>query len=196
MLKYIKNFLTPLHLRATVSVLPIYVDTAPFRGFLHRPHPRFEKTILWVGRFEPEKDPVFAISILKNVRDSGIDAGLILLGAGSLEKVLRMRAKSLAPFVEFPGWRSPEPYLEIADVVVSTSKHESYGASIIEALASGVPVVSPDIGIAREAGAIIASKNELGKTVIETLNLGKHGKLNITMPNKEDWAKRWKETLV
>ena len=192
----IKDFLVPFHLRATISVLPIYVDLTPFFGLPHHQNPRFEKTLLWIGRFEPEKDPTFALSILKNVRNSGIDAGLVLLGAGSLEKVLRERAKSLMPYIEFPGWRNPAQYLEMADVCVSTSKHESYGASILESLAAGVPVVSPDVGIAREAGAIIASKDKLGEAVIETLNLGKRGELKLKMLGKEEWARQWKNTLI
>jgi len=192
----IKDFLEKFSLRARISVLPIFVDLTSSRGISHRAHQRFKKTILWMGRFEQEKDPLLALSILSQVRDSGIDAGLILLGAGSLEKLLRVRAKSLIPFVEFPGWQNPVPYLEMADVVVSTSKHESYGASIIEALAAGVPVVAPDIGIAKEAGAIIAERDELSSVVCNVLNSGKRGELRMSIPSRDDWAKRWRETLV
>ncbi|HEY4501215.1 MAG TPA: glycosyltransferase [Candidatus Paceibacterota bacterium] len=192
----IKDFLKPFNLHATVSVLPIYVNLAPFRGLPHRPHPRFKKTLLWIGRFEPEKDPLFALSILADVRNSGMDAGLILLGAGSLEKMLRARAKSLMPFVEFPGWQNPIPYLEVADVVVSTSKHESYGASTIEALAAGVPVVSPDIGIAKEAGAIVAERQNLSVAVCKALRSNERGKLFISVPNQDEWAKQWLKSLI
>ena len=192
----IKNFMAPLHLRAAISILPIYINLAPFRGLSHRPHPRFKKTILWIGRFESEKDPLFALSIFADIRNSGIDAGLILLGAGSLGKMLCERAKSLIPYVEFPGWRDPASYLEMADVVVNTSKHESYGASILEALAAGVPVVSPDIGIAKEAGAIVVERPNLSTAVGEVLRSGKLGKLLISVPNRDEWAKRWRETLI
>ena len=192
----IKDFLTPLHLRATISILPIYVDTARFSNLSHRPHPSFKKTILWVGRFEPEKDPLLVLSILKTVRDSGIDAGLILLGAGSLEKILHERAKSLTPYVEFPGWQDPARYLEMADVCISTSNHESYGASMLQALASGVPVVSPDVGVAREAGAIIVERSDIARTVCDVLQNGTRGELKMTLSTQEDWAKQWKETLI
>lgn len=192
----VKDFLTPLHLRATIYILSIYINLAPFRGLLHRPHPRFKKTILWIGRFELEKDPLLALSILADVRESGIDVGLVLLGAGSLEKVLRERAKHLMPFVEFPGWQDPVSYLEMADVVVSTSRHESYGASILEALAAGVSVVSPDIGIAKEAGAIVVERSNLSTTVGEVLRSGKRGELLMPVFSQNEWGKRWRETLV
>lgn len=192
----IKNSLAQFHIRGPVFVLPVYVDINPFRGLPHQSHSRFKKTILWVGRFEPEKDPLAAIAVLKQVRRAKIDAGLVMLGAGSLEHESKEEAQALAPFVEFPGWRDPAPYLQTADVVVSTSLFESYGASIIEALAAGVPVVSPDVGVAREAGAIIAPRAKLGEAVIEVLNRGTRGELKLALQNKEEWAKQWKETLV
>jgi len=194
--KKIKDLLTPLSLKASITVLPIFVDLEPFRGLRHQTHSRFNKTILWVGRFEAEKDPLSALSILEQVRKSGVDAGLILLGVGSLEEKLRIRARGLMPYVEFPGWQHPLPYLQMADVVLSTSKHESYGASIIESLAAGVPVVAPDIGIAKEAGAIVVSQSDLGSAVIDALNGGKHGELLLSIPTKEEWTQRWKETLL
>lgn len=187
----IKQQVEQMGIHARVDVLPIFVDIEKFRTASRKSNP--QKTILWIGRFEPEKDPKRAIEVLREVRKA-IDAKLVMLGTGSLEQELRTQTQGLP--VEFPGWHDPLPYMEVADVVLSTSKHESYGASIIEALASGVSVVSPDIGIAREAGAIVVPKEKLSEAVIEALNLGKHGKLVLTMPNKEEWAKRWKETLV
>ena len=192
----IKNYLAPLHLRAAVSVLPIYIDLTPFKNLQHWPHPRFKKTILWIGRFEPEKNPLMALSILKQVRNSGIDAGLILLGTGSLEAALRDRAKENAAHIEFPGWQSPVSYLAMADVVISTSKHESYGASIIEALAAGVPVVAPNVGIVAEAGAVVAPASGLAQTVMQVLRTGVRGKLKISLLSAQEWAKRWRDTLV
>ena len=72
--------------RAPVHVLPIYVDVSRFRNIKRQPHT--QKTILWFGRFEPEKDPLLAIKILEQIRRT-IAAKLIMLGAGSLEKSLK-----------------------------------------------------------------------------------------------------------
>jgi glycosyltransferase involved in cell wall biosynthesis len=180
------------HVTAPISVLPVYVDLARFTGLTRQLHP--QKTILWVGRFETEKDPLSAINILKDVRAKGIDAKLVMLGSGSLESALREAAKALP--VEFPGWQDPAPYLQMADVVVSTSTYESYGVSIIEALAAGVPVVAPDVGIAKEAGAIVVPQSELASAVIKALQSGERGVLKLSMPSAAEWAQRWKETLV
>ena len=187
----IRAYLTRLNLRAQISVLPVFVNVSRFTTLHRQSHER--KTILWMGRFEREKDPVYAMQVLEQVRHAGVDAKLVMLGAGSMEKGLRARAMNLP--VEFPGWKDPKPFLEVADVVLCTSHHESWGASIVEALAAGVPVVAPDVGIAREAGAIVVPKEKMPDVVIDVLNKGTKGELKLGLLSAEEWAKKWKETL-
>lgn len=178
--------------KAPIYVLPVYVDASSFTGLTPLPHR--QKTILWIGRFEPEKDPQSAITILKEVREKGIDAKLIMLGSGTLGPVLRKAAKDLP--VEFPGWQDPKEYLRIADAVLSTSRSESWGASIIEALAAGVPVVARDVGVAREAGARVPSHERLGEALCEVLATFERGVLKLKLPSASEWARQWRETLI
>ncbi len=187
----IKKQVEVLGVRAPIFVLPIFLDVGQFRNLVHKSHSI--KTILWIGRFESEKDPLDAISILEKIRKIGTDVKLVMLGAGSLEKKLYERAGGLP--VEFVGWKDPKEFLPTADVVVCTSMHESWGASMIEALAAGVPVVAPDVGVAREAGAVIKSKPELAAGVEEVLRSGTRGELKLKLLNKEEWARAWRETL-
>lgn len=191
----IQRDLAFLHLRVPITILPVFIDLAPFRAIVHTSHPRFKKVILWIGRFEPEKDPAAALRILAEVRDTGIDAGLILLGAGSLEQDLRAKAKSLESYVEFPGWQNPAPYLAMADVVVSTSRHESYGVSMLEALAAGVPVVAPGVGVAQEAGAEVVSREECAAAVARILRSGERGALKLSLLTAEEWGETWRKSL-
>ncbi|MCR4333491.1 MAG: glycosyltransferase [Patescibacteria group bacterium] len=181
-----------LGVTAPIHVLPVYVDVSRFEKVVREPHT--QKTILWVGRFEKEKDPLRAVSVLKEVRTTGVDAKLVMLGSGMLESELRQQSAGLS--VEFPGWQDTVRYLPTADLVLCTSLHESWGASIVEALAAGVPVVAPDVGIAKEAGATIASRAELTGKVIETLRAGQRGELKLFIPSAEEWAERWLGTLI
>jgi glycosyltransferase involved in cell wall biosynthesis len=181
-----------LGVTARVSVLPIYVDVSSFRDIARKPHT--QKTILWLGRLESEKDPLRAVQVLQEVRAEGVDAKLVILGSGSLEGAVRQSAEGLP--VEMFDWRDPKPYLQVADVVLSTSMHESWGASIVEALASGVPVVAPDVGIARAAGARIADRAALSAAVADVLKQGSRGVLQLNLPSAEEWAKRWRESLL
>jgi len=182
---------------APVFVLPVFIDAARFAQLEKVPHSTFKKVILWIGRFEDEKDPLLALETLRVVRGAGIDAGLVMLGKGSLESALRAKSiqLGLTKHVEFAGWQDPLPHLKKADVVLCTSRAESYGASIIEALAAGIPVVSPPVGVALKAGAIVAERAELPQKTIEVLHEGTKGKLQISLPTAQEWARQWKHTL-
>lgn len=183
-----------LGVRAPVTILPVYVDVARVTGVPRAPTQHSQKTILWVGRFETEKDPLRAISVLRQVRADGVDAVLVMLGSGSLEGELRKAAHNLP--VEFPGWQQPAAYLAVADIVLSTSPYESYGASIVEALAAGVPVVSRDVGVAREAGATVTSKEGLAEAAARVLRSGARGELKLSLLDASEWAEQWRATLI
>src|SRR6185437_4720306 len=187
----IKAQVLAMGVRAPITVLPVFIDVSRFRTLQRESHSQ-QQTILWIGRFEPEKDPLFAIEILQQIRRS-VDAKLVMLGSGSLELDLKRIAKDL--LIEFPGWQDPAHYLARADVVLCTSKHESYGVSMIEALAAGVPVVAPDVGIAKGAGAIVVASDQLAEAVIDVLQTGKRGELKLHLPSKEEWAKAWRDSL-
>ena len=176
---------------ANIIVLPVYVEISKFQTIVRRAHDG--KNILWIGRFEEEKNPLQAIEVLKDVLQVEPAAKLVMLGKGSLEKRVAERAANLP--IELPGWQDPASFLAIADVVLCTSVHESWGASIVEALAAGVPVIAPDVGVASEAGAIVVPRNKLAERLVTVLEEGAKGELLLTMPTKEEWADQWKESL-
>ena len=180
-----------LGIHARVTVLPVFIDAGRFARVTREPHDG--KNVLWVGRFEPEKDPLRAVAVLKEVRARGVDARLVMLGRGSLEGTLRKAARGLP--VEFRGWQDPVAYLSQADAVLSTSPRESFGASIVEALAAGVPVVSRDAGVAQEAGANVVAPEMLAAEVARVFASDSHGTLRLALRSPEEWVKAWKESL-
>ncbi|MBU6321325.1 MAG: glycosyltransferase [Patescibacteria group bacterium] len=152
-------------LRGDFAVLPIAVDLARFAGLAHTRRARFAMTLLFVGRLEEEKRPAFALAALAAARAGGADVGLVYVGDGSLRASLEeeARRRGLASVVEFAGRQADVgPYYAMADAVLVTSAYEGYGLVIAEALAAGVPVIATDVGIAREAGAVIAPADEAG----------------------------------
>jgi len=177
--------------RAPISVLPIFVDGERFCNLERIPDS--SPLVLWVGRFENEKDPLHAIEVFKEVCARVPDAKLVMLGAGSLEPALRREAEGLP--VEFLGWQDTASYLARAHVVLSTSRAESWGASIVEALAAGVPVVAPDVGIAKEAGAVVVVRERLADAVVEVLTTHPRATLHFSLLPREAWLSAWKQSL-
>lgn len=189
----LKRQVEVIGVHAPISVLPVFVDVSKFSSVTRKKHSY--KNILWIGRFEEEKNPIEAIRILEKVMKTVPDVRMTMLGDGRLKENAIQEANNL-PIVEILGYQNPVTYLGTADVVLCTSWHESFGVSIVEALAAGVPVVAPDVGVAREAGAIIATQAELAETVVEVLQTGASGHLQLHMLSAEEWTKLWKKTLV
>ncbi len=187
----VKAQVEKMEVSAPVHLLPVYIDIERFKQVVRRPDA--SPTVLWLGRFERDKDPLRALVVFTQVKKKLPDAKLIMLGEGSMSEALRMFGSKL--LIEFPGWQDPAPYLARAHVVLSTSPAESFGASMVEALAAGVPVVAPDVGVAREAGATIAPRDHLADAVIEVLNTKPHATLALTFLAKEAWQRAWLHTL-
>jgi rhamnosyl/mannosyltransferase len=138
-----------------VVVIPFGVPVERFRTLTERqrticdrlkasiPGPR----VLFVGRFVYYKG---ADVLVDAVAQSG--GSLVLVGEGPLEPELRQRAaaEGIADRVHFVGRVSDgdlPAYYHAADVFAlpSVAKTEAFGVVQVEAMASGVPVVSTDL---------------------------------------------------
>ena len=178
----IKESLQKWGITAPITVLPIYVDTSVARNVeditRSRPFTRFHTKVLVVARLEPEKDVALAIfSFAESAPDT---ACLIIVGDGSDRHRLEELARTLnvQERVFFEGTQEPAVYYALCDLVLVTSRYEGYGMVIIEALAVGKPVISTDVGVAREMGAIVASREELVSTLRRWFATGpREGKL-------------------
>jgi glycosyltransferase involved in cell wall biosynthesis len=199
----IKKTLEPMRLRARITVLPVFIDKEAIRAAapadLKTAFPQFEKIVLVASRLEPEKNVALAIESFREILRAVPKAGLIIAGGGSQLGSLQALAKKLGiePQVIFLGQRSDIFSLyKSANVFLNTSRYEGFGASIVEALAAGCAVVSTDVGVAREAGATIASKKkEIGKKAAEILLSGTHGELKLLLPPALEWSQAWKDSL-
>lgn len=152
-------------LRNMPTVLPIFVDVEHFKNAdstfdLRKKYSQFEIILLMVGRLESEKRFEMALDALAEAVKDFPKAGLVVVGEGSEHTRLQERARTLGILnnVVFEGWKKDlVSYYRGANLLLVTSRYEGYGMTIVEALASGCPVLSTDVGIAREAGAVVAS---------------------------------------
>lgn len=188
--------------RAFVDVLPVFIDTAVIDAApaadIKKEFPQFGKTVLFVGRLEAEKNAALALRVFKQVSQEFPGAGLIVAGEGSERPSLEALARDLeiSQKVVFVGYRTDALSLyKAVDCLLVTSLHESWGAAIVEALYADCAVVAPDVGVAQEAGATVVPRDELGAAVIGILRSGTRGQLRFSLPSREEWARRWRETL-
>lgn len=109
--------------------------------------------IVSVANFNEWKDHSSAVQALSSLRSKGIDASLILVGSGSREPVIRAAVSrlKLAAHIKFVGSVSdPREHLIASDVFLLPSLQEGFSNAILEAMASGLPVVATDVGGNRE----------------------------------------------
>jgi alpha-1,6-mannosyltransferase len=105
--------------------------------------------LIYVGRLDIEKRPDVVVDAFRKLPES-LGAQLVLLGEGPLRQEI---AAHQDPRIHMPGYvrnrADLSRWLASADIYASAMADETFGISIIEAQASGLPVV----GVA--AGAMI-----------------------------------------
>lgn len=127
------------------------VDTDRFRPREDDSNPREEFRIVCTRHLEPLYDHTTLLAVVARLSARGIPVRLRLIGGGSARPVLERiaRAWRIQGIVEFVGTtphsRLPE-ILQEADVVVSASRSDTTALSVLEGMASGLPVVVTDVG--------------------------------------------------
>ena len=137
--------------RNNIKIIPNGVDSKKFYVWGRTPHIKNEFVILSVGRLEKIKGHKYLVEAFAEIKKKIPGARLTLIGNGSERKNLEAQAVSLGVRgdIEFQGELShdklPE-YYSRADIFVMPSIQEGFGIAIIEAMASGVPVIATKAG--------------------------------------------------
>ena len=104
-----------------------------------------EIKIINVGSFVEKKNQSFAVHILKDLIDKGYPASLTFLGDGYMKnKVENLAVKyGVIKNISFLGnVENVEGYLKESNLYLHTATYEPFGLVILEAMASGLPVIS------------------------------------------------------
>jgi glycosyltransferase involved in cell wall biosynthesis len=115
--------------------------------------PESVPVIATVGRLTAIKRHSLFLDVFKHVLNRHPAAVALIAGDGELRAELEAQAASLgiAPQVRFLGWRRDLTTIYAAtDVFLLTSRNEGTPVALIEAMASGVPGVSTDVGGVRD----------------------------------------------
>ncbi len=126
---------------------------------------------IWVGRGVPHKDPFTFLKATLAFREHASDIAFIVkLGSPSpldsqiLEFIDRHQLHQLVyPVTMMPFERVPDIFAS-ADFFVHTSPEEGFGMVVVEAMASGLPVIVADQGapseFVGEGGLIFRSRDD------------------------------------
>ncbi len=138
--------------RLALSVINNPIVTPRYRELAAAPldHPWFAEgtppVILGVGRFAPEKNFRLLVDAYAQIAER-LPARLVLLGAGPLREALLgqiarygLSQRAIVMPIDPNPWR----YMARAKVLVLTSSSEAFGNVLVEAMATGTPVVSVD----------------------------------------------------
>lgn len=113
--------------------------------------------ILTVARLVPQKNLSLLLRAFTKVVAETPQARLLIIGTGPEQQKLIARATEFGllgeaqPLVRFLPWTDDVPsYMQSADIYALSSNYEGYARVLPEAMASGLPIVSTDVGCAHE----------------------------------------------
>ena len=104
--------------------------------------------ILYIAEFIPRKDHDFFIKNIPELKKQIPNLKVIMPGRGVQLKEMKILAVNLEvdDIIWFPGYRKDINLLcAISDLYVTTSRQEGLPISVIEAMASGLPIVASSI---------------------------------------------------
>ena len=154
----IKKKLTALGVsKSRIFVLPIAIDITKFRS-AHtaddiKKRYKGALLILAAGRFVREKNFFMLLDAFYGAHKEHPHTKLLLVGSGPLEAELRARIKhnTMTDSVSILSWTDDMPALmKSVDIYALSSNHEGWGRVLIEAMASGLPIVTTDVGCVGE----------------------------------------------
>lgn len=144
--KYLKNHFTDIGY--DVEYLPNSFD---IEKFPYSP-PKDNRKLLWVRGFSHIYRPELAVEAMEKLGSNYSDVTLTMVGPdkGMLEPVMKMiQEKGLGDRIDIVGavsnQRLGEYYREHA-IFLNTTSYESFGIAVMEAAASGIPVLSTGVG--------------------------------------------------
>ena len=114
----------------------------------HLTLPADKKIIVQVANMVPDKDFETLLKAIRLLRDNRSDFHLVLIGRGVDSKQMQdtVSQLNLTEQITLAGVRDDVPeILTRADMLILSSKQESFGLCVLEGMAAGLPVIVSDL---------------------------------------------------
>jgi len=189
---------------SAAEVIPNVVDEELF-NVSDKPVGSMIEFIL-VGILSEVKGIDILLNAVKKVADKGIhNFHISIIGSGAILDELRAQSAQLK-IEQFISWKGAMDQRQIArelresDCFISSSRHESFGVAIVEALATGLPVIATKSGgpedIIKQNNGILVNKEDpgaLAEAIIEmTGSVRKYSKTGI----RSDFLDRYSTKVI
>ena len=133
-----------------LEVLYNCFDATRFKPQRKEPNPGHPFQIAMTGRFDPRKDQATLCRAVAALHQQGQPVHLDLIGGGNslLEEACKALCQNLGAekVIRFVGPTNAVPqFLQEADCFIFSSRSETFGIALVEAMACGLPVIVSDI---------------------------------------------------
>lgn len=135
----------------------------------------------YVAELNKNKNQVLLIEAIKNLKEKGLDAKLLLVGEGILKETYKkyIEENKLEDNVKLLGKRTDiNEILSITDIYLASSLREGLPVNVMEAMYKSLPIIATDNRGHRELvkngenGFIVKDENEIIESIQEILNKG------------------------
>jgi glycosyltransferase involved in cell wall biosynthesis len=183
------------HYDGPFEVIPNGLDADELKGYAEN-LPRSNNRILFVGQLRRYKGLPYLIAAIKQLRDTGRDVVLDIVGGGPDHERILVLVASLklqnAVFLhgELSGQELDKMYRQATVFALPSIEGESFGIVLLEAAARGVPIVASDLPGVREVveylGGTLARPRDsraLARTIAKALDTSEMGPRRTTPPD-------------
>ena len=145
-----------------------------------------------LGRLSLQKNHLLMLHAFRAALDRGISATLVIAGDGELKDKLTAEVGllGLTDQVSFVGYlEDVAPLLASADIFVLSSDYEGLPIAALEAMASGLPILSTDVGGMRDLvsdNGILVPKEDSGVLSEAMVVLARNADLCLTMGRRSE----------
>ena len=163
--------------------------------------------ILFVGKLHPYKDPLTLIRAISLALKDVTELHLAMIGSGELsgevnKEITRLRLSKRVKIYDWVSEKKLRKFYNAADILVLPSVNEAFGIVLLEAMASGLPVIAsntgacPEILGSNETLFIQGDSEDLANKIVKLISNKKLlAKLRIEGRNRVEKQFGWSKSI-